>query len=233
MLTSILVVFDLDGTLIDSRADLANSTNDTLVSYGARPLPEAQVTSFVGEGARMLVARAIAAAALPESILDEALARFLEIYSGRLTERTRPYDGVDDVISRAVAAGASLGVITNKPQAPTDRLMHAFGLAPHFHWVIGGDTAFPRKPDPASLIWMMNDAGFEPARTLFVGDSPIDADTARRAGTHFCLAEYGFGQAREATALQPDEYRAATARDITTAIDLVRAGARTARMQSR
>jgi phosphoglycolate phosphatase len=227
------VVFDLDGTLINSRADLANSTNDTLVSYGAAPLPEAQVTSFVGEGARTLVARALAAAALPESILDEALARFLEIYGARLTELTRPYDGVDNVLAAATAAGAALGVITNKPQAPTDRLLHAFGLAPHFQWVIGGDTEFPRKPDPASLIWMMNDAGFEPARTLFVGDSPVDADTARRAGTHFCLAEYGFGQAREATALQPDEFRAATARDISTAIELVRAqGARPGRIQS-
>ena len=217
------MVFDLDGTLIDSRADLANSTNDTLISYGARALPEAQVTSFVGEGARTLVARALAASALPESSLDEALARFLSAYSGRLMEQTRPYDGVDDVIAAATAAGASMGVITNKPQAPTDRLLHAFGLARHFHWVIGGDTSFPRKPDPASLIWMMNDAGFEPARTLFVGDSPVDAETARAAGAHFCLAEYGFGQQHGATALRPDEFRAATARDITVAIDLVRA----------
>ena len=217
------MVFDLDGTLIDSRADLANSTNDTLVGYGAKALPESQVTSFVGEGARTLVARALAAAALPESILDEALVRFLEIYSGRLTERTRPYDGVDDVITDAVAAGASLGVITNKPQAPTDRLLHAFGLASQFQWVIGGDTAFPRKPDPASLIWMMNEAGFEPTRTLFVGDSPVDAATARSAGTQFCLAAYGFGQVRETVAPRPDEFYAATPRDISTAIDFVRA----------
>ena len=217
------MVFDLDGTLIDSRADLANSTNDMLVAYGASPLPEPQVTSFVGEGARTLVTRALAAAGLPAALLDEAVAKYLEFYSVRLLEHTRAYDGVDDVLAGAVAAGASLGVITNKPQAPTDRLLHAFGLAPHFHWVIGGDTAFARKPDPASLVWMMNDAGFEPTRTLFVGDSPVDAETARAAGTHFCLAEYGFGQLHEATALTPDEYRAATARDITTAIDLVRA----------
>lgn len=226
------MVFDLDGTLIDSRADLANSTNDTLVSYGAQVLPEALVTSFVGEGARLLVTRALRAAALPESILDEAVVRFLEIYSGRLHEHTHLYDGVEDVIAGAVAAGALLGVITNKPQAPTERLLHVFGLASHFHWVIGGDTAFGRKPDPASLIWMMHAAGVAPARTLFVGDSPVDAETARGAGTHFCLAAYGFGQARGATSLRPDEYRAATARDITTAIDLVRAtGARAAPTQ--
>lgn len=223
MLTSILVVFDLDGTLIDSRADLANSTNDTLVHFGAAPLPPDQVTTFVGEGARTLVGRALHAAGLPEGVLDQALAKFLEIYSARLLDETRPYEGVMDVIGTAVAAGASLGVITNKPQAPTDRLLHAFCLAPYFQWVIGGDTEFPRKPDPQSLIWMMNDAGFEPARTLFVGDSPIDADTARRAGTHFCLAAYGFGQAREATPLLPDEFRALSARDISTAVQLVAA----------
>lgn len=223
MLTSILVVFDLDGTLIDSRADLANSTNETLISLGARPLPVDQVASFVGEGARTLVARALAAAGIPETALDGALATFLQIYGARLLDETRPYEGVMDVVSHAVAAGASLGVITNKPQAPTDKLLHAFCLAPYFQWVIGGDTAFPRKPDPSSLIWMMEDAGFEPSRTLFVGDSPIDADTARRAGTHFCLASYGFGQAREATSLLPDEFRALTARDISSAVDLVAA----------
>lgn len=191
--------------------------------FGASPLPPDQVATFVGEGARTLVARALAAAGLPEAILDDALAKFLQIYNARLLDETRPYEGVMDVIAHAVAAGGSLGVITNKPQAPTDRLMHAFCLAPYFQWVIGGDTTFGRKPDPASLIWMMNDAGFEPSRTLFVGDSIVDAETARNAGTHFCLAAYGFGQAREATTLRPDEFRAMIARDISTAVDLVAA----------
>jgi len=216
------VVFDLDGTLIDSRADLATSTNDTLVSFGAARLPDDQVITFVGEGARTLVARALEAAGLPVAILDQALARFLEIYSGHLLDETLLYKDIDTVVEHAVSAGASLGVITNKPQAPTDRLLHAFGLSPHFHWVIGGDTTFPRKPDPASLIWMMNEAGFEPARTLFVGDSPVDADTARRAGVNFCLAAYGFGQLRQPTTLQPGEFAAATAGEITHAIDEVR-----------
>ena len=194
-----------------------------LVSFGANTLSETQVTTFVGEGARMLVSRALAAAGLPAILLERALAAFLEAYNGRLLDETRPYDGVPDVVAHAAAAGAALGVITNKPQSPTERLLHAFGLAPHFRWVIGGDTAFPRKPDPASLVWMMKEAGVGPARTLFVGDSPVDAATARRAGANFCLAAYGFGQAREATTLGPDEFRAATARDISGAVDLVRA----------
>lgn len=215
------MVFDLDGTLIDSRADLAASTNDTLVSYGAMALPDAQVTSFVGDGARTLVSRAIQAAGLPVDLLDTALARFLEIYNGRLMERTRPYDGVDEVLEHALTAGAALGVITNKPQAPTDRLLHAFGLAAHFRWVIGGDTEFPRKSDPASLIWIMSQAGVLPECTLFVGDSQVDADTARQAGAHFCLADYGFGQEHHVTTLLPDEFRAISVRDITSAIALV------------
>jgi phosphoglycolate phosphatase len=214
-----LVVFDLDGTLIDSRADLAASTNDTLVSFGAVPLPEEQVTSFVGEGARVLVARALEAVALPPSQVDKALARFLDIYNTRLLDRTRPYDGVPAVLAHAQAAGAALGVITNKPQSPTDRLLLAFGMASTFQWVIGGDTAFARKPDPASLQWVMDDAGCAPERTLFVGDSPIDAETARAAGAAFCLAAYGFGQVRETTTLRPGEFQASTPLEITRAID--------------
>lgn len=223
MVRKTLVIYDLDGTLIDSQADLAASTNDTLVRLGAVALPEEQVTSYVGEGARTLVARALEAVALPPSMVDKALAIFLEIYNGRLTEQTRPYDGIDAVLAHAQAAGMAQGVITNKPQAPSDRLLHAFELSAHFQWVIGGDTAFARKPDPSSLIWMMRAAGVEPARTLFVGDSPIDAATARAAGARFCLAAYGFGQVREATALQVGEFHAATPRDITQAIDAVRA----------
>ena len=105
--------------------------------------------------------------------------------------------------------------------APAVSLLMAFGLACCARHGQADDV--PPAPDPASLIWMMNAAGFEPAQTLFVGDSPVDADTARAAGAHFCLAEYGFGQQHGATALRPDEFRAASARDITTAIDLVRA----------
>jgi phosphoglycolate phosphatase len=216
-----LVVFDLDGTLIDSRADLAASTNDTLVHFGAAPLPGEQVTSFVGEGARTLVARALDAAALPASQLDDALAHFLAVYAGRLTEQTRPYAGVDTVLTHAQSAGWVQGVITNKPQSPTDRLLHAFGLTTYFAWVIGGDTAFARKPDPASLHWMMREAGVTPADTLFVGDSPVDAATARAVGARFCLAGYGFGQVREATTLRPEEFLAAVPLDITGALDAV------------
>jgi phosphoglycolate phosphatase len=187
-----LIVFDLDGTIVDSREDLADSTNEMLASYGARPLAIEAVTAMVGEGAKMLVARALRAAA-PEADLAEALERFREVYDRRLLVHTRPYDGLPAVLN-AAAARSALAVLTNKPEAPTRRLLDAFGLAPHFALVVGGDSGFPRKPDPAGLAHIMLDVQSTPERTLVIGDSNVDWETARRAGTSFCAARYGFGQ---------------------------------------
>jgi len=187
-----LIVFDLDGTIVDSREDLADSTNEMLASYGARPLAIEAVTAMVGEGARMLVARALRAAA-PEADLAEALERFREIYDRRLLVHTRPYDGLPAVLD-AAGAQSALAVLTNKPEAPARRLLEAFGLAPHFAHVVGGDSGFPRKPDPAGLAHIMLDVHSTPERTLVIGDSNVDWETARRAGTSFCGARYGFGR---------------------------------------
>ena len=143
-----LVVFDLDGTLIDSRLDLAESTNEMLESYGARALPVDTVAAMVGEGARLLVERALAASGL-SPLEPDALDRFRAIYDRRLLIRTRPYDGIAAVVERA-STRASLALLTNKPEPPTHRLLDAFGLARYFPRVIGGEAAFPRKPDPAA-----------------------------------------------------------------------------------
>jgi phosphoglycolate phosphatase len=209
-----LVVFDLDGTLVDSRTDLVVSANEMLKSFGASALDEAAVASFVGDGAKMLVARSLKAAGLPPASLGDALAKFLEIYSGRLVETTRPYDGITDIVARAADDGVRLGVLTNKPIGPTFTILNHFNLARHFTWVIGGDGEFPRKPDPAGLQWIIGDAGGERSRTLFVGDSQVDADTARAAQTRFCLAAYGFGQARGIVSLRHGEFYARSARDV-------------------
>jgi phosphoglycolate phosphatase len=187
-----LIAFDLDGTIVDSREDLAESTNEMLESYGAGPLAVDAVTAMVGEGARMLVARALRAAA-PTADLSEALARFREIYDRRLLIHTRPYDGIPAVL-HAAAARATLAVLTNKPEAPARRLLDAFGLATCFAHVIGGDSGFPRKPDPAGLANIIVDARSTPQRTLVIGDSNVDAETARLAGAAFCAAQYGFGR---------------------------------------
>jgi phosphoglycolate phosphatase len=214
-----LAVFDLDGTLVDSRADLVASANDMLASFGAPPLRDDAIAGFVGDGARMLVARSIQAAGVPAGDLGVALERFLEIYNGRLLETTKPYDGIPALIDDAVDLGVRLGVITNKPEAPSLKILDHFNLSMAFCWVIGGDGKFPRKPDPASLNWIVADAGADPARTLYIGDSQIDTDTARAAGTKFCLAQYGFGQVRGTIDLRPGEFSASSAREILPVIE--------------
>jgi phosphoglycolate phosphatase len=212
-------VFDLDGTLVDSRADLVTSANDMLTSFGAAPLPQDAIAGFVGDGAKMLVARSLKAAGVPPGDLGIALERFLEIYNGRLLESTKPYAGIPELIDDVVDLGVRLGVITNKPEAPTLKILDAFNLSMAFCWVIGGDGKFPRKPDPSSLNWLMADAGADPSRTLYIGDSQIDTDTARAAGTRFCLANFGFGQVRGPVELLPGEFSANSAREILPVIE--------------
>jgi phosphoglycolate phosphatase len=198
-----LIVFDLDGTLIDSQRDIAESANEMLETYGAPPRPVEEVVRMVGEGARILVERALAAAGLDPREAD-ALDRFKTIYDRRLLNHTLPYRGIPDVV-QAAAAQASLAVLSNKPDAPTRRLLETFDLARHFTWIVGGDSAFPRKPDPAGLRHVMTEAGATTASTLLVGDSMIDVETARRAGVRMCVVLYGFGALRGDLVLSPTE----------------------------
>jgi phosphoglycolate phosphatase len=185
------VVFDLDGTLIDSRRDLADAANALLAEYGAEPLDERTVASMVGEGARVLVARVLNARSLavPQ---EHAVARYLELYDARLLRHTRPYDGVAEVVS-TLGAHLPLAVLTNKPGAMSERLLSAFHLRDAFAHVIGGDSPHGRKPDPSGLLWLVRSCGARPEDTVMVGDSAIDLRTARAAGTRVCLARYGFG----------------------------------------
>ena len=187
-----LLVFDLDGTLVDSRRDLADSANELLVEQGGSPLPEAQIGRMVGDGAAVLVARVFSAADVPAP--PDALARFLAIYDTRLLKHTRVYDGILEVLD-AVSARAPLAVLTNKPLASTRRILAGLDLARYFAdaAVIGGDGPFPRKPDPTSLRHLAAAASVPIDATLLVGDSMIDVRTAKSAGAAMCLARYGFG----------------------------------------
>jgi phosphoglycolate phosphatase len=209
----LLIVFDLDGTLIDSRRDLAESTNEMLASYGAPALPIDRVAMMVGEGAKTLVERALAASAL-DPAEPEALARFRRIYDRRLLIHTRPYDGVPEMVAHARTLGP-LAVLTNKPEEPTRRLLDAFDLSSSFLRVIGGDSPYPRKPEPAALQALMAEFNTTPGTTWLVGDSMIDVETARRAGTRLCVVLYGFGQLRGELVLDGRESRAQTAADVT------------------
>jgi phosphoglycolate phosphatase len=185
-----LIVFDLDGTLIDSRRDLADAANALIQERGGTPLREDAIGRMVGDGAAMLVRRALAAAAVPHD--DASLPRFLQLYDERLVRTTRPYPGMRDALAAIRSLGV-LAVITNKPLRHSEALLHALDLASFFASVIGGDGPFPRKPDPASLQHLMAQHALPPRRTILVGDSPVDAATARGAGTLFCVARYGFG----------------------------------------
>jgi phosphoglycolate phosphatase len=199
-----LIAFDLDGTLVDSRLDLAETANEMLARYRGGPLPVDTVAGYVGDGARQLVIRTLEGAGVP-AVLEDALAAFLDIYSRRLLNHTRPYSGILEAV-RSMEGTARLGVVTNKPEAFSREILAAFGLAQTFEWVIGGDSPFGRKPDPAGLRHVMEAAGVSPDHTLFVGDSRVDVETARRAGTKVCVAAYGFGQARNPIVLRGDEY---------------------------
>jgi phosphoglycolate phosphatase len=187
-----LIVFDLDGTLVDSRRDIAGSANALLQSCGAEALSEEQIGRMVGDGAATLVTRAFAAAGKTPPL--DALERFLTIYDERLLQYTHVYPGMLDVLE-ALRSRASLAVLTNKPLAATRRILEGLDLARFFaaDAVIGGDGAFARKPDPAGLRHLSSAAGASADETLLVGDSIIDWRTARQASTSVCVARYGFG----------------------------------------
>jgi len=185
-----LIAFDLDGTLIDSRRDLADSANQLIVELGGSPLREEAVGRMVGDGARVLVERALAAAGLVDP--GHALARFLEIYDTRLLVHTRPYPGVEAAIE-AARLGARVTMLTNKPLHHTARIVEALGWAPLFDEVVGGDNPLGRKPEPQALQAMKTAAGVTAAQAMLVGDSKVDLDTARRAGVRCCLVSFGYG----------------------------------------
>ena len=184
-----LIAFDLDGTLIDSSRDLAESVNELLVDLGAAALPHDAITRMIGEGAKVLVRRALAASGVPED--PEAIDRFLEIYDRRLLDHTRPYAGIPDVV-RAARRYARVAVLTNKPLAPSEKVLAGLGLRELFDDVIGSGGPYPRKPDPTALRALMERADATPEQTLMVGDSRIDYETALNAAARCCLVTYGF-----------------------------------------
>ena len=185
-----LIVFDLDGTLVDSQRDLAAAANALIVERGGQPQDEAAIARMIGEGAALLVKRALTAAGLE---LDAgSLPRFLELYDERLLETTVAYPGIPDAL-RLLSSRGPVAVLTNKPLEHTRRILKGLELAHFFDHVLGGDGPLRRKPDPAGLRHLMNVHRAEPRATVLVGDSPVDAATAASAGAAFCLARYGFG----------------------------------------
>lgn len=193
------VVFDLDGTLVDSRHDLAEAVNRTRAELGLPRLALAEVVGMVGRGARELVRRALGGDP-PAALVDRALALFLAHYEPICTERTLPYPGVSELLEDA-ARGRPLALLTNKPERPTRRILERFGWTRRFRHVIGGDTLPARKPRPDGLLEIAARLGLDPGEVTMVGDSRVDLETAAAAGSPFVLVEWGFLGAAERAAI--------------------------------
>lgn len=194
-----IIVFDLDGTLIDSARDLGEAASELVQGFGAPPLSVAQVVTMVGDGAPALVQRALMQSGLAPD-MPGALERFLAIYDRRLMDHTRAYPGILEELGRAMHRGP-LAVLTNKPLGPSIGLLEALGLRGYFTRIIGGDGEYGRKPDPAGLHALRALAPGDPA--VLIGDSPADAQAAAAAGCPFVFARYGFGAAKFSAAPTP------------------------------
>jgi phosphoglycolate phosphatase len=205
------VIFDLDGTLIDSRADLAAALNHVLVTLGLSPLEPATVYGYVGHGARALVERALGPD--HQELWEEGVRTFLAYYGEHLLDETTLYPGMGDALAALGAAGVALSVLTNKPEAMSRRILGGLGVLAWFVGVVGGDSLPTRKPDPAGALHLLRQTATPVDRALLVGDSSIDLATALSSGVPFCGVGWG---------LDPTAVRAAQAPFVSTAGDLVR-----------
>lgn len=185
-----LLVFDLDGTLIDSARDLAESVNAVLREMQLPELPHPTIYTYVGDGAPMLIRRALGEAATHESVA-RGLEFFIQYYSQHSLDHTKLYPGVQESLDAWTAQGRTLAILTNKPIKATHRIVKGLGLADRFGRVYGGNSFDSKKPEPEGLNRIMDELGFEPERTLMIGDSSVDILTARNAGTTSAGVTYG------------------------------------------
>jgi len=200
-LTGDLLIFDLDGTLIDSKRDLADSVNATLASMGHATLPDDVVASYVGNGAPALI-RGILPGASEEQI-EGALAYFLRYYRDHMLDATTLYPGVRQALDRLHAARIPLAILTNKPVRFSERLIEGLDLGAHFFRIYGGNSFEEKKPHPRGIEALMAESGADRARTVMIGDSAVDVLTARAASVRACGVSWGF-QPETFTQAPPD-----------------------------
>ena len=194
------LIFDLDGTLIDSKLDLALSVNATLEALGRAPLPHEQIFGYVGQGAPLLIRRSLGEGASEEEC-QRGLEFFLRYYSEHMLDNTIPYPGVREGLAQL--ASFPMAVLTNKPVRFSKAILEGLGLAGYFRHVYGGNSFERKKPDPMGATILLRDLGVTPRQAMIVGDSEVDVLTARNAGTWACGVTYGLGSARLA-ACPPD-----------------------------
>ncbi|WP_457605257.1 phosphoglycolate phosphatase [Nitratifractor sp.] len=191
-----LILFDLDGTLIDSVPDLADAVNLMLEELGREPFPEATIRGWVGNGAATLVRRALSGSHEPdpavEPLFEEARQRFLEHYGSRIPGRTLLYPGVRETLERLEERGYRMAIVTNKPEPFVAPILEGLGIAGPFELIVGGETLPVKKPDPLPLLHSCERLGVAPDDAVMVGDSRNDILAARAAGIDSVAVSYGY-----------------------------------------
>jgi phosphoglycolate phosphatase len=197
-----LLIFDLDGTLIDSKQDLVCAVNAARAHAGMGPLENETIASYVGDGAPVLIRRALGPGATDGEVQD-ALEFFLAYYNDHLVDHTVLYPGVRETLDRLTGAGVKMAVLTNKPVRMSRAIVDALGVAPHFERVYGGNSFEQKKPHPIGIETLLAECDAARDRTMMVGDSGVDIRTARNAEVRACGVTYGF-QPESLTAHPPD-----------------------------
>ncbi len=196
-----VVVFDLDGTLIDSKLDLALAVNATLEWMKRPQIEHDRIYGYVGNGAPMLIQRALGEATSEEEC-RRALDHFLHYYREHMLDNTVPYPGVREGL--AALAPLPMAVLTNKPTRISRMILEGLGLARYFRYIHGGNSFERKKPDPMGMETLLRDLEAAPRETMMVGDSEVDVQTARNANTWACGVSYGLGSDRLTGEFAPD-----------------------------
>lgn len=192
----VAVIWDLDGTLVDSAPDLAGALNTLLQEHQRLPLEVANIRRMIGNGVPKLIERGFGAGGreLQADELQELVPRFMAIYSQRATQLTRPYSGVQATLQSFQDAGASQAVCTNKPEAISRKILQALDLYKYFKVVVGGDTLEHRKPHPLPLQTCLNELGSSIDGAVMIGDSAVDVATARAVGMNIAIVDHGYSR---------------------------------------
>ncbi|HKI26578.1 MAG TPA: HAD-IA family hydrolase [Candidatus Sulfotelmatobacter sp.] len=195
-----LVIFDLDGTLIDSRLDLVHSVNAALRHIGRTPLPDDVIASYVGDGAPILIQRALGGEIVDQALVHKGLQFFLSYYREHKLDHTTIYPGITEALAAIQNSGngtspatqRKLAVLTNKPVIPSRAIVEALGLGPFFAQIYGGNSFETKKPDPEGARILLEENGVSPEHAVIVGDSHTDIETGRNAGLWTVGVLYGF-----------------------------------------